>query len=213
MSEGQRTWLPLSGIFGDNVAPVRDKPERAESDANSALGSDTQAEMQELSALRFEICDIQEAIRNHDAWVQDAAYMRTDIDEIRSWITEQNKWMLGVNSALEQLQKKDQLAATQIEDLRRTVQQPQAKEDSGARSRSRSCEDDQGLEQEIQRIEVGLANQVSCGLRMLRTMMTDIEAGLVRQLEIERQARKAMVAEVRSELAGEKDRSEEKNKN
>lgn len=54
---------------------------------------------------------------------------------------------------------------------------------------------------EMDRLEIGLTQQLSRGLRMLRNMVTAVEGGLARQLDGERAARRAAFAELRLEIA------------
>lgn len=57
------------------------------------------------------------------------------------------------------------------------------------------------VDQLVQRIELGLSQQMGRALRMLRTMVTAVEGGLARQLDGERTARRSALAELRHEIA------------
>jgi len=80
-------WLSFKALFSDEGQPREaENLEGPDRDCVCSIGEcaalDPQWEATELSDIRLDISDIQEAIKNHDLWVQDAAAMRTDIDDL-----------------------------------------------------------------------------------------------------------------------------------
>lgn len=184
----------------------------------------------ELADMRLDISDIQEAIKNHDLWVQDAAATRGDIDDLQKAIREHEGWMSNLTGIVRQTQEREDSLAQQLADLRSQVElskrahqangageldlpgpalpQPRGAARESAPEASAPLESDRRSAKrdertsvsELHRLVVGLDEQLNCGLRTLRTMVTSIEGSLVRQIDGERSARRAMVLEVRQEL-------------
>mmetsp|Transcript_46379 Transcript_46379/g.100863 ORF Transcript_46379/g.100863 Transcript_46379/m.100863 type:complete len:407 (+) Transcript_46379:154-1374(+) len=232
---GQRNaggWLSFSALFsdGDRTAtatgvPVESHREDLDvdrTDTSLAEGDavDRQFEASELSDIRLDISDIQEAIKNHDLWVQDASAMRTDIDDLQAAIREHETWMAHVSGVVRQIQVKEASLAKEISDIRRQmgIAQPamssmdlmegagvatpvfDTKSDVSSVSISEKGANGDASESEITRVVLGLNHQLTCGLRMLRTMVTAVEGSLVRQMDSERNARRAAVSELRRDL-------------
>lgn len=266
-------WLSLPALFSS------DRVEDFDGEVADGVRSQTDAEQHShrsdcsgLSAIRMDLSDIQEAIKNHDLWVQDAAAMRSDIDELQAAIQKQEGWMTELSTALRDIRKKEDRLEGLLPVLMRrasTKAQPaaggsaarpsspggspgsgalhaeslQASHGFSTSSRSRlssskpgglrpvaswhGCDADDGVvsatganaprgsagserlstdsedvdNTEMDRLEIGLTQQLSRGLRMLRNMVTAVEGGLARQLDGERAARRAAFAELRLEIA------------
>lgn len=155
--------------------------------------------------MRLDISEIQEAIKNHDAWVQDAAAMRTDIDNIHVAIRDHEGWMAKVSKALRQMQAKDQTLENDIASLRSASARSQdsvlqLSGDRCGQDGSDEEEDAEDYEAAISRIDATLTQQLSCGFKLLRTVVSAVQSGLVRQIEIERGARRAALTELRSQV-------------
>mmetsp|Transcript_21836 Transcript_21836/g.60982 ORF Transcript_21836/g.60982 Transcript_21836/m.60982 type:complete len:293 (+) Transcript_21836:86-964(+) len=80
-------WLSFSALF-------RDQQQHVERDMDDAAVSEGPSVSSELADLRMEINDIQDAIKNHDLWVQDAVEMRTDISDLQASVKAHEGWMV-----------------------------------------------------------------------------------------------------------------------
>lgn len=255
---------------GREAAPAASAGASRESgDIGDACRSPRDSDCSALSAMRLDIADLTEAVKNHDLWVQDAVVMRADIDHLHAALREHEGWMARASKKLHQMQAKDELLAGQIAGLRAASEQgtavansptqsvaslpasrsplaatvpprsgssPQLSAMAGAvpgaavsepagsssplaadrstvshspampiRTESWYGSDDEDSNEDyeaaLQKVDAALARQLSCGLRMLRTVVSAVQAGLVRQLELERAARRSAVTDVRQELA------------
>jgi len=219
-------WLSFPALFSDGDRAVAHDHEGDGSEAAS-----NHSEVSELSALRLDISDIQEAIKNHDLWVQDAVAMRTDIDDMQAAIREHENWMGRLSLEFRQLQEWTNRFNGQLADIRWLIgsdassgkavnglRRVSNKGDilgsagrAGGSSRHRESLVSSGTKaadcdltesgQAHDRIELGLTQQLGQGLHMLRTMVTAVEGDLSRQLDGERAARRAALSDLRREFA------------
>mmetsp|Transcript_87640 Transcript_87640/g.246179 ORF Transcript_87640/g.246179 Transcript_87640/m.246179 type:complete len:377 (-) Transcript_87640:114-1244(-) len=80
-------WLSFSALFGDG------DQNRGSDHEHSLAVSEVSPIDSELADIRLDISEIQEGIRNHDLWVQDAFAMRADVRELQEAIKEHEGWM------------------------------------------------------------------------------------------------------------------------
>mmetsp|Transcript_3989 Transcript_3989/g.9272 ORF Transcript_3989/g.9272 Transcript_3989/m.9272 type:complete len:399 (-) Transcript_3989:75-1271(-) len=216
-------WLSFPALFSDGDH----EPEDAESlpareDSGPPEIQTPRSEASGLSAIRLDLTDMHEAIRNHDLWVQDAAAMRTDIDDLQAAIREHEQWMGQLSSALRQNQERELRLEGEMESLRRRLggdavvavsPKGRARRDDEVAATSDGCGSDSDETEAVQahqsrldsgtdleQIELGLTQQLSRGLRMIRAMVTAVEGGLARQLDGERNTRRTAVSELRQKL-------------
>lgn len=223
-----RVWLSFPALFSDgdsrrDITDIDAQPEAVEgaSEAYSLHSED------ELGTIRMDIYELQEAIKNHDLWVQDAAAMRTDTDELQASNKEHESWMSNISVALRKMQERANRFDGELLDLRRRTSDRGAAKAGSSLRRVASFGNCGGaspsaslppmdvasakMERETadlafggaanERIELALTQQLNQGLSMLRTMVTTVEGGLARQIEGERAARRAALEELRQELA------------
>jgi len=195
-----------------------------DSEVDNSDACSYRSEASELSALRLDISDIQEAIKNHDLWVQDASAMRSDIDDLQNSLKDHESWMGHLSIALKQIQDRENRFEGEIADIRRRLsigsdlstfdkkaQAPLKRTGSkgdisgtmsgGSPDHKRAkAADREDSAVAFQRVELGLTQQLGQGLRMLRTMVGAVEASLARQIDGERSARRAALADLRQEL-------------
>eukprot|EP00927_Polykrikos_kofoidii_P057263 TRINITY_DN51388_c0_g1_i1.p1 TRINITY_DN51388_c0_g1~~TRINITY_DN51388_c0_g1_i1.p1 ORF type:complete len:393 (+),score=53.80 TRINITY_DN51388_c0_g1_i1:90-1181(+) len=89
------------GLFSSISGLFRDGGESHDSERRSHHSDDGS----ELWGIHIAITELQEAVRNHDLWVLDAAAMRTDIEGLVKEIGESREWMGKLASVLRQVQK------------------------------------------------------------------------------------------------------------
>lgn len=256
----------FTALFSDVVTrPTPTSPgqtRQSEPDeANSVPSGEnsTPWEASELSDIRLDISDIQEAIKNHDLWVQDAVVMRNDVDGLQATIQEHQSWMRDVTSVVRQLQAKGEHLANEVADIRHQLTLtlpgsgcrlpttdssgsgpglPNANASAHAASSSapapaiaergfgskyvstahgdtkidmngvadadKIVNPGNGLleaDPDISSLVKTLSRQLDCGMRMIRSMVSTVEGSLVRQIDAERSARRAALAELRHEMA------------
>lgn len=235
-------WLSFPNLFSDGDRVPSREATFNETGAPSVTDGDAESRhsgVSEVSALRLEIGDIQEAIKNHDLWVQDAVVMRTDVDDLQAALRDHEKWMSHLSSALRQIQERENRLEAELSSLRlqpaspaftggqspKAMTSPGLKRVSSSGSMKRAGSGNEvhkseslgqpgtdklgspevppreDVDQLVQRIELGLSQQMGRALRMLRTMVTAVEGGLARQLDGERAARRSALAELRHEIA------------
>eukprot|EP00747_Dinoflagellata_sp_TGD_P058435 gnl/TRDRNA2_/TRDRNA2_151115_c0_seq2.p1 gnl/TRDRNA2_/TRDRNA2_151115_c0~~gnl/TRDRNA2_/TRDRNA2_151115_c0_seq2.p1 ORF type:complete len:513 (-),score=92.85 gnl/TRDRNA2_/TRDRNA2_151115_c0_seq2:6-1544(-) len=64
-------------------------------------------DQEDLSQVKLDIEEMQEAIRNHDAWVLDAAAMRQDVDKLQERLQQHEEWMGRLATTLRNMHSKE----------------------------------------------------------------------------------------------------------
>mmetsp|Transcript_118581 Transcript_118581/g.335442 ORF Transcript_118581/g.335442 Transcript_118581/m.335442 type:complete len:406 (-) Transcript_118581:122-1339(-) len=214
-------WLSFPALFSDGDCEVG----RGVLDAEGSEAHSCDSEASELSALRLDIFEIQEAIKNHDLWVQDAVEVRADIEGLQVVIREHEKWMTRFSSICWENQARAKRFDSELADMRRLVGDPvrsgraQASPTqiaSGPASIDKGILDDgealvgggiksclcDGRDTALafERVERCISEQIGQGLRRMRNIVVDVEGGLSWRFDSERAARRAAFAD-REEFA------------
>lgn len=229
-SNNQPGWLSFTALFSDDERHVLQPDQESPRVDSIADGSavDHQWEASELSDIRLDISDIQEAIKNHDLWVQDAAAMRTDIDVLQTTLREHENWMSHLSSVVKNIQEKEQTLTFEMAEIQDRISVPSARlsvaghklmpfSASVAASEPANGEPGNGLrpsargasepgqcgdlhETEVHQLVAGLTQQLNHGLRDLHDKVTAVEGSIGRQLDGESAARRAAMADLRHEV-------------
>lgn len=232
-------WLSFTALFSDgdrlreraspaaSPAPVVALPGGLEEQDNDAVeitsvgGADEPGNLggyEELSDIRLDISDIQEAIKNHDMWVQDAVSMRKDIDELQASIREHEAWMANLSGVVRQIQVRDETLRQEVAGLRQKaslqgdadaaghfmpfqIERPSVMPTTVADRPFSVNGDTSSVSKELQNVVVRLTRQLNGELRMLRTLVSSVEGTFAKQIESERSARRNAVLELRREFS------------
>jgi len=98
--------------------PLEDYPDDGGSNPDDVVAF---GQTEELADMRLDISDLQDAVKNHDLWVQDAVAMRQDIEEIQKSIGDHEGWMQNLSSVVRQIQAREDYLAKNVADLRHQV--------------------------------------------------------------------------------------------
>eukprot|EP00928_Gymnodinium_smaydae_P041857 TRINITY_DN28273_c0_g1_i1.p1 TRINITY_DN28273_c0_g1~~TRINITY_DN28273_c0_g1_i1.p1 ORF type:complete len:436 (+),score=77.98 TRINITY_DN28273_c0_g1_i1:162-1469(+) len=128
---GAGGWLSFTALFGDGDRLARGSPTTSGvtpqlpdedlDDCSDNAEVRGLCEEQELSEMRLDINEIQEAIKNHDLWVQDAVAMRADIEDLQGAVREHEGWMANVTSVMRTIQARDSALHKEVAHLKHQV--------------------------------------------------------------------------------------------
>mmetsp|Transcript_45049 Transcript_45049/g.107033 ORF Transcript_45049/g.107033 Transcript_45049/m.107033 type:complete len:361 (-) Transcript_45049:33-1115(-) len=195
-------WFGLGSVLGQQPEHGSDGIPTAGKNGYLREAGYGAAATNELSTMRLDIADIQDAIKNHDLWVQDAAHMRSDIEALQAGQQDHELWMSKVTRQLQQMQEKELALERELSILRRPSIGSGPNLDGSYRDIALTNTESTTLPTSaIDDIQASISKQINRALLTLKAMVSTAEEGLVKQLESERAARRAAVMEARREIA------------